>query len=368
MPFWYRKYVPVAARRAAAHKKMEKLRKQGKDIQPVEIPGRAIAQSFWGKAWCKHLESFSDFSNRLPRGRTYARNGSVCHLEIQPGRIEAYVSGSSLYTVTVEIKKLPRKAWGGIKAQCAGAIGSMLELLQGKLSNEVMAVVSDRETGLFPKPGEIKLGCSCPDGAVMCKHVAAVLYGIGNRLDSRPELLFLLRDVDAEEMISTELALPGGTGDSGDAIADTQIADIFGVELDEDEALPAPEPAPANGASAGHRAPKKPAQRGGGARKSPVKRPAAGTKAPAAKEGDTSRRRSAAIANGKTPPAPRIRPSSATVARLRKKLGLSVPEFADALGVTTATVHRWENAGGPLKLRQRPLHALAELHERAKAQ
>lgn len=366
MPFWYREYVPVAARRASARKKMEKLRKQGKEVEPVEISGRAIARSFWGKAWCEHLEGFSDFSNRLPRGRTYARNGSVCHLEIQPGRIEAYVSGSSLYTVTVEIKKLPRKAWNGIKAQCAGAIGSMLELLQGKVSDEVMAVVSDRDTGLFPKRREIKLDCSCPDGAVMCKHVAAVLYGAGNRLDTRPELLFLLRDVDAEELIGAELALPGETGDSDAAIADTRIADIFGVELDEDEPLPAPQPAPANGAGTGKTTSKRAAPpRGNGARKKKAPRVTANANAQAKKNNAKPRR---APVTGKTPSAPRIRPSSATVARLRKKLGLSVAEFARELGVVPATVNRWENAGGPLELQRRPLHALAELHERAKAE
>ncbi|MDD4391852.1 MAG: SWIM zinc finger family protein [Desulfobacterales bacterium] len=200
MGFWGR-YVPVAERRAKARNQMKKLCKKGKHIQPVEIEGRTIARSFWGKGWCDHLESFSDYANRLPRGRTYVRNGSVCHLEIGPGCIEAIVSGSSLYNVSISIQKLKPAIWESIQKQCAGQIGSMLELLQGKLSDQVMGVVTDRKTGLFPQPGEIQFDCSCPDWAVMCKHVAAVLYGVGSRLDSQPELLFLLRGVDAQELI-----------------------------------------------------------------------------------------------------------------------------------------------------------------------
>ena len=172
-------YVPVAERRRRAMKKMESLRKKGVAVQPVRIDGRKIAKTFWGEAWCDHLEAFSDFENRLPRGRTYVRNGSVCHLAVAKGRIEAKVSGSELYTVRVEIKTLVNKKWKAIKGRCSGQIGSLLELLQGRLSDQVMQVVTDRREGLFPLPGEISLQCSCPDSAVMCKHVAAVLYGVG---------------------------------------------------------------------------------------------------------------------------------------------------------------------------------------------
>ena len=146
MAFWA-PYVPVAEQRARARREMAKLKKKGKHVQPIEIAGRTIARSFWGKGWCDHLASFADFANRLPRGRRYARNGSVCHLEIRPGRVEAIVSGSELYDVTLEITQLEAAVWKSIKAKCAGQIGSMLELLQGKLSREVMGVVTERDHG-----------------------------------------------------------------------------------------------------------------------------------------------------------------------------------------------------------------------------
>ena len=236
---WYydwKPYVPVAERRRRAMKKMDALRKKGVDIQPISIDGRKIARTFWGEAWCDHLESFSDYENRLPRGRTYVRNGSVCHLAITEGQVEAKVSGSELYNVRVQIKKLPPKKWKGIKQRCAGQIGSLLELLQGRLSSHVMGVVTDRQEGLFPLPGEISFGCDCPDWAVMCKHVAAVLYGVGARLDHKPELLFTLRGVDHEELTAadTEAAVSAATS-SGKSrrLAVTELSDVFGIDLDD---------------------------------------------------------------------------------------------------------------------------------------
>ena len=203
---------------------------------PVRIEGRAIARSFWGKRWCAHLESFSDFANRLPRGRTYARQGSIWHLEIRPGCIEATVHGSRAkpYQVTIRVKRLPAAAWKAIRAACSGRIGSMLELLRGSLSDQVMEVVSDPERGLFPKPRQIELECSCPDWATMCKHVAAVLYGVGHRLDDSPELLFRLRGVDPAELIGAETVLPDGAAAGADTLAEDQLGDIFGIDLDAD--------------------------------------------------------------------------------------------------------------------------------------
>jgi uncharacterized Zn finger protein len=227
-------YVPVAERRRRAMRKMESLRKKGVDIQPVRIEGRKIAKTFWGEAWCSHLESFSDYENRLPRGRTYVRNGSVCHLAIAKGKIEAKVSGSEIYSLRIGIKTLPGRKWNAVKRRCSGQIGSLLELLQGRLSDNVMEVVTDRENGLFPHPDEITLDCNCPDWAVMCKHVAAVLYGVGARLDEKPELLFKLRGVDHEELIDAdaEAAVSAATSKGKSKRLDTgDLSDIFGIDI-----------------------------------------------------------------------------------------------------------------------------------------
>ena len=237
---WYSwaPYVPVAERRRQARRRMETLRKKGVDIQPIAIEGRKIAKTFWGEAWCDHLESFSDFENRLPRGRTYVRNGSVCHLAITKGQVAAKVSGSEIYDIRVRIKTLPGKKWGAVKRRCAGQIGSLLELLRGDLSDNVMGVVTDRENGLFPLPGEISFDCDCPDWAVMCKHVAAVLYGVGARLDEKPALLFHLRGVKHEELIDADAQIAVSTtarGGGSKRLASDDLGDVFGIDLATDE-------------------------------------------------------------------------------------------------------------------------------------
>jgi len=363
--YGWRPYVSVAQRRAKARQKMEKLRKKGKNIQPVEIEGRTIARSFWGKAWCEHLESFSDFENRLPRGRTYVRNGSVCHLAIEAGRIEAMVSGSELYKVTIKIKPLKPTIWKAIKKQCSGQIGSMLELLQGRLSDHVMSIVTDRKKGLLPLPGQIELGCNCPDWAVMCKHVSAVLYGIGNRLDSQPELLFKLRVVDANELITGDISLPDSAAGLGKTIADEQIADIFGVDIDLD--VPVEKQAPSRSPARKKRATRK-AKTAAKQKKTVRKQKILVAKKKVTKSKMTDREKSlgkpdSPRSNPKLAKLPQIRPTGKSVLRLRNQLKLSVSEFADQLKVTPASIYRWEKTSGRLKIQPHTFIALAKLYQ-----
>lgn len=232
---WYgfRPYVSAAERRAQGAREVAKRTKKGLVAEPVTIAGRAIARTFWGKAWCDHLESYSDYANRLPRGRTYVRNGSVLHLGVGPGRIDALVQGSELYEVSVGVAALARPRWKSLVGACAGQIDSLVGLLQGRLSDGVMQVVTDRDRGLFPSPSQIKLGCSCPDWATMCKHVAAVLYGIGARLDERPELLFTLREVNHLELLSAGASAPRATR-RADArtLAASDLGSVFGIDID----------------------------------------------------------------------------------------------------------------------------------------
>jgi uncharacterized Zn finger protein len=249
--YGFRPYVSVAERRRKASREMAKLAKKGKAIRPVQIEGRTIARSFWGKAWCDNLESYMDYANRLPRGRTYVRNGSVVHLDIRSGEIEATVSGSELYQVRISITPAAKAKWKSLCRDCSGAIGSLIELLRGRFSDHVMGIITRKETGLFPAPAEIKLNCSCPDWATMCKHVAAVLYGVGARLDENPELLFTLRSVNHEELITqaaTASDLAGKTASAGPELAESEIGAVFGIELDPQAAAPVPAlaaPAPA---------------------------------------------------------------------------------------------------------------------------
>lgn len=235
MSYWgYKPYVPVAQRRANAAKQVKLLLKKGQTVSPVVIEGRRIAASFWGKAWCDNLERYSDYASRLPRGRSYVRNGSVVDLSIAEGSVEALVSGSQIYKVRIDIAPAAAQRWHTICADCTGSIGSIVELLQGRLAKKVMERVCREGDGLFPGPREIKMACTCPDWAEMCKHVAAVLYGIGARFDADPDALFTLRGVDRNELIALDVdaSMTDAAATNERVLADDDMAALFGIELE----------------------------------------------------------------------------------------------------------------------------------------
>ncbi len=230
----WKPYVPVAERIKKAEKVAAKAKKAGNSFDPITAYRGAIAKTFWGKAWCDNMERYGDYENRLPRGRSYVRNGSVIDLKITKNEVRAKVVGSRLYEVSVSVKSVPSLQWKAISADCFGSIDSLVELLRGKLSQGVMERISKQGAGLFPSPKEINFDCSCPDWAAMCKHVAAVFYGIGARLDNQPELLFTLRGVDAKDLIATAGAGLKNTGNKpsvGKVLSDASLADVFGIEM-----------------------------------------------------------------------------------------------------------------------------------------
>src|SRR6266704_6941638 len=261
--FAWQPYVSVAEQRRQAERKLAKLKKQGHSVAPVTIEGRTIANSFWGKSWCANLERYSDYENRLPRGRTYVRNGSVVDLQIAKGEVAAMVAGSQLYRVKVEIAPVAASRWKAICRDCAGTIDSLVELLQGRFAKGVMDRVCREGDGLFPAPKEITLSCSCPDWADMCKHVAATLYGVGARLDEKPQLLFVLRGVDENELLGNagqDLALARAASGAARLLDDSDVAALFGLEMAEsatsDAVIPvAPKRDPRLGTSSGSKTP-----------------------------------------------------------------------------------------------------------------
>ncbi len=228
-------YVPVGQRIARAKARAAKQAKRaGREPEPVMITGRGMATTFWGQAWCKNLESHSDISNRLPRGKTYARNGSVTDLAITKGRVEAVVAGSMVYDVAISIASIAPEKWRSIKRDCATSIGSLIDLLSGRLADDVMQRLVKPGDGMFPSPREISVKCSCPDGARICKHIAAVFYGVGHRLDTKPDLLFLLRGVSQTDLVAAatkESVSQAVRGQSAHTLAAADLSAIFGIDL-----------------------------------------------------------------------------------------------------------------------------------------
>ena len=249
--FSWRRTPSAAERRADAERRLHAATRRGAAMAPVAVAGRTIARTFWGRAWCDNLERYRDFAYRLERGRSYVRSGAVIDLQIGAGRIRAKVSGSSLYDVAIDIDAVGPDAWRAIQRDCAGSIGSRLDLLAGKLSDAVMSRLCADRTGLFPAPSAIRFTCSCPDHAMMCKHVAASMYGVGARLDHAPELLFALRRASVDDLVTSALSGgPSGRPRSSRMLAADAggggggLAAMFGIELADSAVRPAPSAAP----------------------------------------------------------------------------------------------------------------------------
>ena len=234
---YYPPYMSVAEKKAQGARALAKLLKKSKRTpEPVVVAHRKreLTTTFWGKAWADNLARYANLANRLERGRTYLRNGSVLDLAIAGGRVEAYVAGSELYRVTIGIAPMAKTRWRRVVTRCTGRIGSLVGLLRGELSDDVLAVLTHPKEGLFPEPREMTLDCSCPDSAEVCKHVAAVLYAVGLRLDARPEVFFVLRQVDQAALLSsaTAGAVARARPVAGKRIADDRLSAVFGIELE----------------------------------------------------------------------------------------------------------------------------------------
>ena len=352
---WYPRYVPVDEQRARTVSEISRLLARGVPVQPVELRGRTLARRFWGRRWCEHVESFSEYAARLAHGRAYLRNGCVCHLSIEAGRVDAMVIGSALYQVSLRIRRLDTAAWTAITAACAGRIGSLLELRQGRLSEDVAEVVTHRDRGMFPQPGEIVASCECGDTTTLCKHAAAVLSGIGSRLDESPERLFLLRGVDETELIAGEAARscdPVATGGVEPVVANGTAANAAESRplnvpgAASSKALPASPPTSTDSATSSRPV-----------KKTLTYRPPVPTAAGRPRASSDPADEAAGFV-----------PTGEMVADLRAQCGCPVAEFADLIQVTPTTVRRWESTAGHLNLHAAPWEALRALYLESRQQ
>lgn len=210
--------------------------KKGKVLEPVVISGRDIAKSWWGKAWCDNLERYADFDSRLERGKRYVRTGAVIDLKIAKGKVLVKVQGSrkTPYKVEIRISPLSEERCQEILAACGRRVENLEKLLTGDFPEELKELFTQRN-GLFPDSREISFSCSCPDWALMCKHVAAALYGVGARLDTAPSLFFTLRGIEMERFIDVaianrvELMLKNAAKKSNRMIDGGEVRGLFGI-------------------------------------------------------------------------------------------------------------------------------------------
>lgn len=214
----------------------KKAQAKGNTLEPIVIEGKTIVNSWWGKAWCDNLERYADYESRLPRGKRYVRLGSVVDLKIEKGKINARVQGNrkTPYKIEIRISPLSEERCQTIIKKSSKRIESLETLVNGEFPEELKDLFLG-EDGLFPTPNEISFQCSCPDWAMLCKHVAATLYGVGARLDNDPLMFFKLRGIDVERFIDVtiqnkvESMLENKDQPSDRIIQDQSILDIFGV-------------------------------------------------------------------------------------------------------------------------------------------
>lgn len=210
--------------------KLHQLEEESSQSVPsLSAPKRGnICQSFWGRHWCRNLEYFSHWLQRLPRGRSLLRKGGVYGATIQKGKIHAWVAGDDLYEVSVSVSPIPEEAIRHLTEEAVGSAFSLLDLWEGKLSDHLLEKLTCGENSLLPTPNEVKSVCQCMDWADLCEHGAALLYGAGILFEQSPELLFLLRDIDPASLIpdNTVTSPP-----SSFVIGEEQLEDIFDINI-----------------------------------------------------------------------------------------------------------------------------------------
>ncbi|MDZ7759835.1 MAG: hypothetical protein U5L00_06215 [Desulfovermiculus sp.] len=233
------RFIPGSERRAQAEKRLEALRTQGVTIQPERVTGRDMARTVWGRGWCGHVQSLPKVGKHLPRGQIYARNGSIKHLDILPGQVKALVMGTEVYEVVVRVLPVSGSVWQEAKDLCIGRIDSVQDIYKGNLPDMIMSKLLDSQRGIFPGPKEFSLCCECSERIPVCKHVAAVLYGIGSRLDQKPELLFRWRGVHARDLVSSWTKdLRERFAEKKNILNFEQAKDIFDIEWDDQADIP----------------------------------------------------------------------------------------------------------------------------------
>ena len=221
-----------------ARESVKRAGKKGRAYEPVICRSKRgdICESWWGQAWCRNLERYADYANRLERGKGYVRSGAVIDLKISAGRVEAKVQGrrKTPYKLEIHIGRLSEESCQKIIDRCTDRIESLETLVKGDFPEELKDIFTE-DGGLFPTPREISFMCSCPDWAMMCKHVAAVMYGIGLRFDEDPFYFFTLRGIDADRFIgvalenSVEKMLKNADSVSDRIINDADVTELFGV-------------------------------------------------------------------------------------------------------------------------------------------
>ena len=229
---------PRLALPARTAREIEDRKAAGERLDPI-APGHArnLATSFWGQAWNRYLMECADYASRLPRGRSLLRAGRVLGFQLTTGSLRASVAGLRLYDVNITVNPIDEEAAAALALRLKSHIGSVVDLLAGKLNDDVMRMVADPHHGLFPAPSDIRFHCSCPDDASLCEHAAATLYAAGCHFDEQPADLFRLRGLQPETLVASDhlpdviASLTDASAADGPTLDPAGLGDLFGIQL-----------------------------------------------------------------------------------------------------------------------------------------
>ena len=197
-------HLSAAARKALAEQERKRVLAENPDFIPLRVTHtQKLARSFWGQAWNRNLDTYQDYDTRFDRGRRHLRAGAVVNLQLIGPQVEAHVWDHRLYPVSATFAPLDTEKWAAFRKDSAGEFDSLVALLQGKVSDTLLARIIDPQKGLFPERQALTYRCTCLDDAPLCEHIAAVLYGIGVCFDENAELFFSLRAISIHDWMQT---------------------------------------------------------------------------------------------------------------------------------------------------------------------
>src|SRR2546429_7173903 len=179
--------------------------KRVKDGIKTKSERGAIGETWWSKRWVGVLESFS-LGTRLTRGRSYARQGQVVSIDVEPGIVKAKVQGTQPrpYSIKIKLKPLSDQDWDKVTEAMASQAIFAAKLLAGEMPTDIEEAFDAVNVALFPTAEtDLDTKCSCPDSSNPCKHIAAVYYLLAERFDEDPFLIFKLRGQTKEQIIAT---------------------------------------------------------------------------------------------------------------------------------------------------------------------
>jgi uncharacterized Zn finger protein len=198
--------------------------------------GPEFGRTWWGQAWLEALEQRARLDpDRLPRGRDYARSGTVGELTLAPGEARARVQGRKTepYEVRIRVRRFTDDEWDRVLAAISARLGHAAALLDGELPPEIARDAAAAGLDLLPGGGELGPRCSCPDDADPCKHSAAACYLITDALDTDPFTLFLLRGRTRDQVLAGIRARRRGTVPARAAGPGSEAADHADAGADE---------------------------------------------------------------------------------------------------------------------------------------